>query len=380
MLWFLQLCALSAPLVSAGTWGVVGASQQKTSTTSCKDEQGNDVDWFFIYKIPETEKGDSASGKEGTSGTEFVYLDSRSPPSKHWKLSSQSISDPDNPVAYSIAPLYALQKPDKFGYALYNDEIPPSSNLSYTTSGHTKGLILFDGTTGIWLLHSVPKFPAAVAYGQYSYPESGHEFGQTFLCVTYPTSQLDTIVAHLRLQYPSIYDGDASDSMRKDHPGLYLLLHHHYIRQAPWILTAALEDVDTVPFISFAKHGHFNKDVYSEVLAKKLASDLYVSTWQNGPGGFLPSECDEDYKVMNVQGMRLAYDPDSGISFSTRHDHSKWAISTRAASSLVCVGSLNRMHSQFKRGGETVCFKNGQLHRLLLASITGYEKCSNSTN
>ncbi|XP_064474097.1 deoxyribonuclease-2-alpha-like [Ornithodoros turicata] len=339
--------------------------QASTANTTCKDGQGNDVDWFFIYKFPESSGG----------GTKFVYLDSRSARSKYWSISSQLITDADNPVARSIAPLYASERPGRFAYVLYNDE-PARSNISaYRSSGHTKGLILFDGSNGLWLVHSVPKFPEGAAYGRYSYPHSGQEFGQNFLCVTYPTSQLDTIATHLRLQAPDVYDGYASPSMLKQHTGLYALLHNHFIRSPPWVLTATLTDVLGVPFLSYAKNGRFNKDVYSEVVARNLGSDLYVSTWLNGPGGRLPSECNEQYKVMNVKWMKFPLGKGQSISFSNRDDHSKWAVST--ARTIVCIGSLNRMHSQFRRGGETVCFKNDKLHALLLSSIRAYEKCPN---
>jgi deoxyribonuclease-2 len=68
-------------------------------------------------------------------------------------------------------------------YALYNDD-HPDTNGTDMTHGHTKGVQLFDAATGLWLIHSVPKFPPATAY---AYPWTGLKFGQSMLCVSFDT-------------------------------------------------------------------------------------------------------------------------------------------------------------------------------------------------
>ena len=52
------------------------------------------------------------------------------------------------------------------------------------------GVVFFDGTAGIWLVHSVPKFPPP---DHYSYPESGMDYGQTMLCMTFKYAELSKI-------------------------------------------------------------------------------------------------------------------------------------------------------------------------------------------
>ena len=42
-------------------------------------------------------------------------------------------------------------------------------------------------------------------------------------------------------------------------------------------------------------------------------------------------------------------------------DHAKWGISAESTSPWVCIGDINRMQSQFMRGGQTTCFQNEHL-------------------
>lgn len=58
---------------------------------------------------------------------------------------------------------------------------------------------MFDEQTGFWIVHSVPRFPEQLHSGQYVFPENARENGQSILCVTFPTSQLETIGKYLSL-------------------------------------------------------------------------------------------------------------------------------------------------------------------------------------
>jgi len=53
-------------------------------------------------------------------------------------------------------------------------------------------VVSFDKKYGFWLVHSTPNFPPVQSVG-YSWPTSGHDFGQSFLCVSYNINMMDVI-------------------------------------------------------------------------------------------------------------------------------------------------------------------------------------------
>jgi len=83
-------------------------------------------------------------------------------------------------------------------WAIYNDE-PTNENKSFTM-GHTKGIVVADNSSGFWLVHSVPKFPQLPYQNNnsYTYPRTGVRYGQSFLCVSMLTKELDKVGKYLQ--------------------------------------------------------------------------------------------------------------------------------------------------------------------------------------
>ncbi|XP_065306341.1 deoxyribonuclease-2-alpha-like [Dermacentor albipictus] len=392
---------ISAPVLAALL--LLLLSKTAVDAASCKDERNEDVEWFFMYKMPKeaSRAASVAFNKASTSprgGEEYFYVDARTPAStSRWPRSEHSVAEAAGALANTLAPLYATNKSAlNLAYATYNDQPPTGTDGARVDShGHTKGVILFDEQQGVWLVHSVPEFPGSLHSGRYVFPDTGREYGQTALCVTFPTSQLDTIATHLRLQHPDIYDSYAPQSLLAAHPPLALLLQKSFIRTQPWLLTSKLTTQGNATFVSFAKHAHYEQDVYEAAVGVALQTDVLASTWRNGRGGKLPPACNGagGPRVLDVLQMRFdEASSNASLAFDNTEDHSKWAVSLpgkkwahdkeqapeRAENDdagYVCVGSLNRMQSQLRRGGETLCFRNAMLHGLLLNSVVSHDTC-----
>ncbi|KAF4793102.1 deoxyribonuclease 2 beta [Turdus rufiventris] len=160
---------------------------------SCRNEDGDTVDWFVLYKLPK-----HAKGQIPMLGLEYLYMDALAP---QWRLGKYLINMTQGALGQTLQQLYetyeskakmcvSLQR-NTTAYAIYNDEIPESDSKG-SKCGHTKGFLLLDKSQGFWVIHSVPLFPPSPEDG-YGYPSSGESFGQTAICITFKYDQFTEI-------------------------------------------------------------------------------------------------------------------------------------------------------------------------------------------
>ena len=82
------------------------------------------------------------------------------------------------------------------------------------------------------------------------------------------------------------------------------------------------KSLNGLDFISFAKSEKFGEDLYADLVAPNLQTDMLVETWPNGPGK-LNSSCQKNtYHVLNIDSIDFKSSTDT--AFTTTHDHSKW--------------------------------------------------------
>ena len=342
----------------------------------CVDENGENVDWAILYKLPKHEnKRQSGFVHDGLG---YVYFTSKSPQSG-WKLSNQSINDVSSLPGRILAPLFDSNASKNILYALYNDE-HPDGHTSFT-DGHTKGVVAFDEKEGFWLVHSVPHFPPNIENnGRYGYPHTGQRYGQSFLCISLKTETSANIIGgQLLYNHPYMYSINIPKWATADNfPDLIKAFKGKHIKKSPYFKTAKLKSLKGVSFTSFAKYTLFHKDLYADFVAPFLQSNLLTETWPNGAGK-MPSSCDNKFKVENIDELDFDLPGNKDDEdFTTRHDHAKWAVTKGKASNggkFVCIGDINRMNSQKKRAGGTVCFDNHFAWKAFTGIIKSVEKC-----
>ena len=66
---------------------------------------------------------------------------------------------------------------------------------------------------------------------------------------------------------------------------------------------------------------------------------------------------------------------DNTVEWSTTNDHAKWAITSDAGSSTVCLADNNRCTSQYVRGGLAQCFVSAELHEVLYTGTKSVDVC-----
>lgn len=312
------------------------------------DENGNAVDWWFAYKVPKlTQDASSLSA----TGYEYVYYD---PNTGSVMKSPNLLTDGKGALDLTLNSVFTNPE-DTTGWILYNDEMPASANRTDDGSfGHTKGVIAFDtaSKTALWLLHSWPKYadPGASAMPTPIY-------GQTFLCISLDIATASQIAQQMgNHQEPQVYLPRVPASLDKNDP-LFLLTQT--------LNPNASGDADVIECTSrgglafkvIAKNRDWDKDFWNDLVGPTLGTDMDVETWIRGP---IPPTLDSDgiHKTFDVKYIDLSR---LGLPWAwpESHDHAKWGITVD--SDWVCVGDINRMISQEKRGGGTIAFQDEKL-------------------
>uniref|UniRef100_A0A3Q1GFM6 Deoxyribonuclease-2-alpha n=1 Tax=Acanthochromis polyacanthus TaxID=80966 RepID=A0A3Q1GFM6_9TELE len=210
------------------------------SDVRCRNDSGAPVDWYILYKYPH-------KAKQPGSGLKYLYMDDRT---NGWILSSKIINE-SGALANTLKPLLDFYT-KHFGYILYNDQ-PPKPCPASSSHGHSKGVVMLDTQTGVWLSHSTPKFPAY--RNRNFWPNNGNRNAQTFLCVTFPHATFRDIGKQLK--YIHVYPFDYY--IPTDFPKELGCLTKQgcYPTTSPWFRIATLTSNAGRKFYSFAKYSRF---------------------------------------------------------------------------------------------------------------------------
>ncbi|XP_072847659.2 deoxyribonuclease-2-alpha [Pogona vitticeps] len=334
---------------------------------SCYDDFGQPVDWFILYKLPRHHHSTPAEGMK------YMYQDGHT---KGWVPGRSLMNSTEGAVGRTLQQLYseATRRQEDTAYVLYNDE--PPKQLSSSLKGHTKGVIFLDKIQGFWLLHSTPNFPPRLDEKEYAWPVSALQYGQTFLCVTYPYSQFIEIGHQLLFTEPEVYDYRVEGTFAQDLRALLNASEGQHIHKKPWNSSVTLTSLQGKKFVSFAKFRLFGDDLYSGWLAQALASNLYVEFWHKSRG-ILPSNCSGHYKVYNVQDVAFQ---SPATSFFSTSDHSKWCVGTGNDSGWACVGDMNRNLAEEHRGGGIICLHDSAVWKTFHSLVHNYTDCDGAVD
>ncbi|XP_010194008.1 deoxyribonuclease-2-beta [Colius striatus] len=333
---------------------------------SCRNEDGEAVDWFALYKLPKHVKGEIPM-----LGLEYMYMDALAP---EWQLGKYLINMTQGALGQTLEQLYETyeSKRSSIAYAIYNDEVPQSdSNAS--KRGHTKGFLLLDKSQGFWVIHSVPLFPPAPEDG-YVYPDTGENYGQTAICLTFKYNQFTEIDQQMLSYNPGVYSCSIPSIFQADLPNLQKLCAGSRLPSVPLRHLSKLQSAQGETFLHFAKSHFFIDDIYVAWMAQELKADLLAESWQHS-GQKLPSNCSLDYHVYNINQIGTPLNS----TFNSINDHSKWAVSRNRDDQWTCIGDLNRAAEQAWRSGGFVCTQNEHIYKAFRNLIIYYESCAEAS-
>jgi len=348
-----------------------------TSALQCVDEEGQTVEWFVLYKLPRHKKDDT----EAEAGLGYAYLTPNS--AKHgWTISNLTIDNEHSIPGRTLSPIFKdLQNPsNSLMHLSYNDQPPVGDGP--TSFRHTKGVLAFEHDKGFWLVHSVPRF-ANFSKPEYSFPSSGETYGQTFLCISLRSSEsVNSILDQLLYNTPDINSLNIPPWFKAMYPKVEAVIRGDQEKSHVSFHKTQLRSIGGTLFTSFAKNAKFHRDLYANFVAPELKTSLLVESWVRGSR--LDPWCKGKYHVENVGELQFPITKVDEYDFKETKDHSKWAISklqeekghsNEVDRNIVCIGDINRMKTQFRRGGGTVCFENSNVWTAFNELVKFYDSC-----
>jgi len=334
----------------------------------CIDEQGEPVDWWVIQKQPKLTKN---TGRY-RQGLGYMYADENSPV---LEVSSKWLNDSNTALAHTLEQIYSNHVDPNLLWLMYNDQ-PPETKVG-SDYAHSKGVVAFTDDVGFWLIHSVPRFPLDPKTTKYEYPSNEVRNGQSFLCVSYNAHEnFAKIAEKIYTNRAYIYSYNIPSSIGLQKTVLEKLIDGSSYTE-PKTDSSDLTSLKGTKFKVFAKNTQWNADLYESLLQPAISQNMLISTWRLGAKAtIMPSFCQPNYTYDSVNVEELAIPGGSEFQWRYTKDHSKWAISLHEERNFVCIGDINRMYSQYKRGGGSACFVNDKLWYSYYNMIYNTSTCS----
>jgi deoxyribonuclease-2 len=319
------------------------------SALSCISDTGTATDWWFASKEPK--------------GTRYLYADA-----EEIQLSQSSHDMNDTTVgalAHTMRQLWSATP--TLGYAIFNDE-PYQEPVSFTC-GHTKGIWAWDtaSASGIILTHSIPIFPAGPSQvSEYqALSSNAWTYAQNLACFSLDIQTLSKMAGAAKLTSVNLYDV----RVPSDTPTELAEFANGSQTAEPTCSQLAIQTLGGQPISYFAKSGEWGGELYAGCISPALDSSLLVESWIRGSA--VGPTCNGTLDVNDIQAVDFGVG--SEFAYKEASDHSKWAVTTDG--SIFCSSDINRMTTQYVRGGGSICMKNAKFATQMRDAITGQNQC-----
>ncbi len=315
-----------------------------TFSLSCLNEKGDFVETWTILKAPQT-------------ADDYLYAE------ENKTLYKPDLSLNDTTTGALSKTLQQLWNTD-VSYLLYNDEPPFSTSYNFSV-GHTKGVLAVDNTqTGFWIVHSIPQFPVGPAEADtyLGLLSNAYTYGQNAFCISISATTADQLAFQFHLNIPNLYDTYLTNEVKEKYKNITSLVEGHYLTN-PICSSTPLTSINGTKHMVFAKTKQWNNDLWSGCVAPSLQNDFSVESWLRGSE--IGPSCSK-FQVTDVESVYF----NSDFNWSEFNDHSKWATSIDGV--WTCHGDINRMTTQFVRGGGAICYKGNED---LLKAIVSQNSC-----
>lgn len=106
---------------------------------------------------------------------------------------------------------------------------------------------------------------------------------------------INSVGKQLLYNEPHIFSKFIDNTLANIVPDINKLANDVDVLDAPWYHVLNISTINNQVFTSFAKTKNFDLDLYVDLVAPVLRSNLYTETWQNGAGKMV-SNCSKNYE------------------------------------------------------------------------------------
>ena len=314
---------------------------------NCLNPSGKPVNWWVQLLFPPSVN----------SG--FAYYDST-------YTAPSFVVHPENPDSVNTPMTRTLSQINTMGLqtVAWNDENPNGTTSS--TKAHSKGVFAYNQVSevGFFIDHSIPKFPSFIGSQVNTTIDSSERiYGQHVFCFSYDNNILGNLITKVLPIRPYIYTSNLNNPNSINN-----LMASGAIAQPDYtsLFTYQNYTINGMQMKFIFKNGNINGSIFEDGLNNMLKSPILAETW----GRPLQAPwCGTPYPVGNINLIQVT----SSISWKETQDHSKWAYATQ--NNYVCFGDMNRMTSQWKRGGAFYCLNSPSLKQAMVAITAQTSAC-----
>lgn len=320
----------------------------------CLDNNGKKIDWYFIYLLP----------KNKTYNNKLFYLYFDEKISKIKKYTYNNEKFPPNKIIE-----YLKTENDEINYFIWNDDASTNDgNIKKANKkkAHSKGILIYNSVNGLFLMHSVPKFPKRNYFNEIldGLPDNVGKFAQTFLCISLDKNNAEKLVKIINCINVFVIDSTKGDNVNLfGNIYVYSLIYNIMDIYCPDKEILNITSLNGKNFVVISKNYNYKVVPYDTTLREIFYDDFFIRTWTRP--NLSPSLKDK-YFIKNILEIEI-----ENYKLKKNIDHSKWSISSNK--NIICIGDLNHSESQKNRGGNIICFENKNLHDILKKSIVKYD-------